>query len=49
MSTYEGKSVKEKAGLLREGRSYLITSLRKFGLHMSGHRKPQKALNSMLK
>lgn len=47
MSTYEGKSVKEKAGLLREGRSYLITSLRKFGLHTSGHRKPQKALNSM--
>ena len=49
MSTYEGKSVKDKAGLLREGRGYLITRLRKFGLHLSGNRKPWKALNRMLK
>lgn len=49
MSTYEGKSVKEKAELSREGRGYLITRLRKFGLYLSGHRKPRKALNSLLK
>ena len=49
MSTYKGNSVKDKARLLREGKGYLIARLKKFGLHLSGNRKPWKALNRMLK
>ena len=48
MSTYEGKLVKDRAGLLREGMGCLITRLRKFELHLTGSRKPWKAFEQYI-